>query len=182
MSRLFLIFLCVSMFSFAQKEDLEHFSWEEDKPLVWSDFKGKPNKNSGAAAQTASGISFGFSISKTGSRITKFKADVACLFYPTESWVKNEDATAHILRHEQFHFNITELHARKFRQEITKLKASAQIKTQLNNLYQAMRKASYDMQRRYDKETNHSIDKEQQKAWEIYVSKELKRLEAFKTK
>ena len=173
-------FLLISSFCFSQNQDLETAAWQEDKPLVWKDFKGKPNPNTDAAALTASGISFGFSISKTGNRITGFTADVECIFYPTESWYKIEDANAHILRHEQLHFDITELHARKFRQQISQLKASSRLRGQLNNLYKEISKASSLMQNLYDEETNHSINKVQQKKWDDYIVAELKKLEAFK--
>ncbi|SHH36755.1 DUF922 domain-containing protein [Winogradskyella jejuensis] len=181
MIRLFFALLFVTSFTFAQDKDLETFSWQEDRPLVWADFKGKPNPNTDAAALTASGISFGFSIGKTGNRITDFSTTVECLFYPSESWYKVEDADDHILKHEQLHFNITELHARMFRQQISELRASSQLKTQLNSLYKAISKASYEMQNKYDDETNHSINKEQQAAWQNYITAELKKLEAFKT-
>lgn len=179
----FFTFLIITAFAFGQNQNLETFSWEENKPLVWENFRGKPNPITDAAAQTASGISFGFSISKTGSRITDFTANVECVFYPTESWYKPEDVNAHILRHEQLHFDITELHARRFRQRISKIKASTpRLKKQLNDLYKATRIASSQMQNLYDEETNHSINKEQQKKWDDYIVAELKKLEAFKTR
>ena len=131
---------------------------------------------------TASGVSFGFSIGKTGKKITDFNTNVECVFYPTESWYKDEDANPHILRHEQIHFDITELFTRKFRQQISELRASPKIKNQLNSLYEAISKASSKMQNLYDEETNHSINKVQQKKWDDYIVAELRTLEAFKTK
>ncbi len=115
---------------------------------------------------TASGVSFGFSIGKTGNKITDFNTNVECVFYPTEFWYKDEDANPHILRHEQIHFDITELFTRKFRQQISELRASPKIKNQLNSLYEAISKASSKMQNLYDEETNHSINKVQQKKWD----------------
>ena len=72
--------------------------------------------------------------------------------------------------------------ARKFRQQISKLRASPKIKNQLNSLYKAISKASSKMQNLYDEETNHSINKVQQKKWDDYIVAELRILEAFKTK
>ena len=61
------------------------------------------------------------------------------------------------------------------------MKPSSDIKNRLGSLYKKISKASFDMQSKYDEETNHSINKEQQLAWETYITTELKKLEAFKT-
>lgn len=180
--KIIFFFILISTTCFAQKADDETFSWSEDRSLVWSDFRGQPDLQNDAVASTASGISFGFSINKAGRKITGFTANVECVFYPNTSWHKPEDATAYILKHEQFHFNITELHARKFRKKIKSLKPSSKVQGQLNNLYQAISKASFDMQKQYDAETNHSINKIKQAEWETFIISELKKLEAFKTK
>lgn len=177
----YIVFLFAFTFCFGQNKDLETSSWNESVPIVWKNFKGKIDSNSDAAAQTASGISFGFSIGKTGGRITDFNTTVECLFYPSESWYKPDVVTPHILKHEQLHFDITELHARKFRQQITRVKPSSKLRTELNGLYKTISKASSQMQHKYDRETNHSIDKDQQAAWNLYIARELKKLEAYKT-
>ena len=179
--QIFLLSVCVCLFSFAQNEK-DAMSWNHSKHLTWSDFKGKPNQNSGAAASTASGISFGFSVRRVGNRITQFTTNVECLFYPYESWVKQESANNHILGHEQLHFDITELHTRKFRKQISQMKPSSNIKSRLNTLYKSISKASHDMQKLYDKETNHSINKKMQAYWQTFINKELKKLETYKSK
>lgn len=178
----FLVFFLIFSFSFGQNQNIKTLSWKENRPLAWKDFRGKPKVSTNAAALTASGVSFGFSIGKTGKKITDFNTNVECVFYPTESWYKDEDANPHILRHEQIHFDITELFTRKFRQQISELRASPKIKNQLNSLYKAISKASSKMQNLYDEETNHSINKVQQKKWDDYIVAELRTLEAFKTK
>ncbi|RNC86826.1 MAG: DUF922 domain-containing protein [Winogradskyella sp.] len=180
--RLFIVFLVFVSCVGAQNNDLETMSWNENRPLKFSDFRDRPNPNTDAAALTASGISFGFSINREGSRVTDFSTDVDCVFYPTKSWFKKEHTTQHILKHEQLHFDITELHARMFRQKISQLRPSSQIKSQLNQLYKAISKASSQMQQLYDEETRHSIDRPKQAAWQAYVAAELKKLNAFKTK
>jgi len=177
----FFAFLLFTSIAFSQDKDLETFSWDKNKPLVWKDFKGTPQQNTDATALTASGITFGFSIGKTGNRITDFSTNVECLFYPSESWYKPEDATPHILKHEQLHFDITELYARKFREQISRLKTSSSLRNQLNDLYKSISLASSKMQNLYDEETNHSINREKQTAWNILIAQELKKLEAFKT-
>ena len=182
LTNLKVIFLFAIVSCFAQEDKLKTISWNDRRPLTWEDFKDKPILNSDAAALTASGITFGFSLGKTGNRITDFSTTVDCVFYPEKSWYKIEHGNNHILNHEQLHFNITELHARKFRQKISKLKITPNLRNQLNSLYKANSEESLIMQRLYDSETNHSINKEKQNEWNRYVAAELKKLESYKTR
>lgn len=176
-----LICLLIVVSSFGQQPKLETLSWNEQRLLTWDDFKDMPQPNTNAAALTASGISFGFSVNKTGQKITGFNTNVECVFYPEKSWYKPKLANNYILNHEQMHFNITELHARKFRKQISNTAPNQALKSQLNRLYETITKASVRMQRRYDSETNHSINKEKQQEWDIFITEELKKLDAFKT-
>ncbi|WP_290698527.1 hypothetical protein [Lacinutrix sp.] len=175
-------FLVLVSFLFCFQSDTPEFSWHENRKLNWEDFKGEPDVNSNAAAVTASGITFSYSVEKSSIRgVTGFKTEVFAHFYPEHSWCKKEIADAHILKHEQFHFNITELSVRYFRQHISKLKASEAIAKQLDALHKQANIDLETMQKRYDSETNYSINKEEQLRWVTFVNKELKRLEKFKS-
>lgn len=159
----------------------ETISWNESRKLTWTDFRDAPNRNSGAVALTASGITFGFSIQRSGGRPTSFNTTVESLFYPDKSWYLTDRASTYILGHEQLHFDITELHARKFRQQISQLKVSSSIRAELNRLHNAINRASAEMQNKYDRESNHSIVKEAQVKWQKYITIELKKLNQFKS-
>ncbi|MCC1485404.1 DUF922 domain-containing protein [Winogradskyella immobilis] len=169
-------FLCIGN----SPED-DTISWNENRKLTWADFKDRPNLNSGAVALTASGITFGFSIQKSGGKPVSFNTTVESLFYPDKSWYITERADSYILGHEQLHFDITELHARKFRQQINELKVSSNIRAKLNRLHTSINKASAAMQNKYDRESNHSIIKEAQLRWQKYIAAELEALEEFKS-
>ena len=176
-----LIFLVSCLSVVSNNLDVEKISWSETNKLTWANFKGKPDKASNAAASTASGISFGYKIKTTNNKITGFTTTVNSVFYPTKSWYKVEDATDHILAHEQMHFNITELYARKFRKQLSEVKISTRLKLQLSNLYKSINEASNKMQKFYDKETKHSIDKTKQAEWNTYIRLELQKLDKYKT-
>lgn len=163
----------------AQKEPT--IAWDKNTPLTWADFKDTPNANTDAAALTASGITFGFSIQRTDGIPTSFKTTVECLFYPNKSWYRPDVSNAHILKHEQMHFNITELHTRLFRQQLRKVRVSSNLRNELNALYKSINETLAVMQNQYDAETNHSINKEKQKEWETFILTELKKSEAYKT-
>ena len=155
-------------------------AWSESYKLSWSDFVGSPNQNSDAAATTASGITFGYNAQETNGQIVSFKASVTAHFYPDKSWVKPELATDHILGHEQLHFDITELHARKLRQLISTLEVSNTVAQQLDNLHLNVNKALSDTQRQYDTDSDFSRNKEGQARWQKFVKEELKKLKAYK--
>lgn len=176
-------FLIILSIIFCFKSDSTEFSWQEHRKLIWTDFKGEPDVNSNAAAVTASGISFSYSISKSSvSGVTGFDTKVFAHFYPEESWCKPKLIDNYILKHEQFHFNVTELHVRYLRENISKLKISNTVANQLDALNKQANLALLVMQKQYDAESNYSIDKEGQKKWEAFISKELKRLEKYKSK
>jgi len=156
--------------------------WREDFKLSWKDFKGKKDIETDAVAVTASGITFGYSVRKANARIINFTPVVEAHFYPTKSWVIKEAADDYILAHEQLHFDITELHVRKFRKQLKQVKISSHLNTDLDELHKNINKELAAMQNQYDAESHNSINKEAQAKWIVFVAKELKKYEAFKSK
>lgn len=176
-------FLIIVGFLFCIQSDTPEFSWHENHKLKWANFQGKPDINSNAAAVTASGITFSYSIQKSSIHgVTGFKTKVFAHFYPEHSWCKKELIDDNILKHEQFHFNITELNVRYFRESISKLKTSSSIAKQLDALHKKANKNLEKMQKLYDAESNYSINNVGQQKWITFVNKELKRLEKYKSK
>lgn len=176
-------FLIIIGFLLCFQNETPEFSWHENHKLKWSDFQDVPDVNSNAAAVTASGITFSYSIQKSSVRgITGFKTKVFAHFYPEHSWCKKDLIDDHILNHEQFHFNITELHVRYLRENISKLKASKSIAKELDAVHKQANADLEKMQQLYDSESNYSINKEGQQKWVVFVNKELKRLEKYKSK
>ncbi|MFK7833554.1 MAG: DUF922 domain-containing protein [Winogradskyella sp.] len=157
----------------------ETMSWKETSKLTWADFKGTPDAESDAVALTASGITFGYSVKTDGDRIIDFSTTVESHFYPNKSWYVKDKANNHILRHEQLHFDITELYARTFRQQLTKLQVNQNVKAQMDRLHTSINEAVKETQRRYDSQTKHSMNIQKQKEWEAFIEKELLSLEKF---
>ncbi|TYA71545.1 DUF922 domain-containing protein [Seonamhaeicola marinus] len=167
-------FLCV--------QDEPVISWNDSYKLTWADFKDSPNPNTSAVAITASGISFGYSIKQTDTQVVGFSTEVYAHFYPEQSWYKPERADAHVLAHEQLHFDITELHARKLRYRISQLGISNTIKNKLRQLQKDINTELRALQNKYDSETDHSRNFEAQAQWNAYIAKELKTYSRFKSK
>lgn len=162
--------------------DVDTIEWSESKKLTWEDFKGQKKVNSDAAAVTASGITFSYSVRKTDGRITSFETQVSAHFYPEDSWFIEERCNEHILKHEQLHFDITELHVRIFRYEISRLEVSQNIKSQLNALHKSINKDLADMQHAYDTQSRNSINKEEQAKWNTFVAEHLEKFKEYKSR
>lgn len=162
--------------------DDEVISWRDDIKLTWNEFKGAPKNNHSAVAVTASGITFEFSVNETDSRIVSFDAKVYAHFYPNKSWYVKKEGSDHILAHEQLHFDITELYARKFRKQIAQLKVTNNLKTELRALHSQINREVAIAQNTYDKESDNSVNREFQAKWATYVKQELAKLEAYKSK
>lgn len=176
MAKLLFILCC-----FVCVQDEPVMSWNASYKLSWSDFKGQPNHKVSAVAITASGISFGFSVRETDDEVVGFTTEVFSHFYPEQSWYKPNLADNHVLGHEQLHFDITELHVRKFRQRISGLKVSNTIKNELRQLNKTINKELAIMQDKYDAETNYSRHLENQAKWKIYIADELNKLSKYKS-
>lgn len=174
----FVFVLCIS----GLLNDGETIQWNESKKLSWRDFRGPVESDSDAAAVTASGITFSYSVRKTDDRITDFEAMAEAHFYPESSWFIKERCSDHILAHEQLHFDITELHVRMFRYRLSKLEVSQIIKSQLVTLHKAINKELAEMQYQYDTQSQNSINKEEQAKWATYVTENLRKFEAYKSR
>ncbi|MGJ8593336.1 MAG: DUF922 domain-containing protein [Aquaticitalea sp.] len=157
-------------------------SWRDDLKLTWTDFKGPPKAHKYAVAVTASGITFEFSVKELNAEIISFDTKVEAHFYPDKSWYIKKEGTPQILAHEQLHFDITELYARKFRQQIAQLKVNGKLKTQLRELHLNINKELALAQNLYDQETDNSVNRDFQAKWVLYVEQELAKLEAYKSK
>lgn len=173
----------ISFFLFFISPDYEDsLIWSDNVKLTWEDFKGEKNIETDAVAVSASGITFAYKVKKAKGQIIDFTANIEAHFYPHKSWVIKELADDYILAHEQLHFDITELHVRKFKKQIGTVKASKKLGNDLNRLHRNINKELDVMQNQYDKESNNSINKDAQSKWSLFVTKELKKYEVFKAK
>lgn len=152
--------------------------WRANRPLTWDDFKSRPATDQ-LAALTSSSID-----AKVGCVDYVFSAQVRAVFVPTESWVRYpKQATANLLRHEQLHFDLTEVHARLLRQKLSTVKLDCEkLQPAFNNLTKVAFLAWQREEGRYDQETNHGLNQPRQQAWEQQVQQRLQQLEAFALK
>lgn len=180
MKRVVLTFLLFcSTFLFAQR-DKEKIQWDQDRPLTWSDFKGKPSPSNDFKASTNSGMSISWSLSKRGNKEALKDYEVKANFYPNSSW-KRENITRkeYILAHEQLHFDISELHARKLRKALSEYEGGKNLQKELTAIYRKYEKERSNMQNALDVESDHSRIEQEELKWRDFVQKELQKYSKY---
>ncbi|UII80225.1 DUF922 domain-containing protein [Flagellimonas sp. CMM7] len=164
-----LLFLC--FFGYAQEIE-EGILWDSSERLTWADFRGKVPPAAVPAATTASGISYKYSANLIHHEV-ELDFEVNAFFYPNESWYKPEICDDLILSHEQLHFDISELFARKMRDKLKRTSFSDNVKAEIRKIYKEILKELEDFQDLYDWETSFSRNAEKQLEWNKKIAKAL---------
>ena len=155
----FLILLLFPSVLFSQSSNEEVLEWDPSRKLSWADYKARPNPDSDAAASTTTYLGINYNIT---SRSFSYK--IYSRFSKTRSWGLHK--TAYILSHEQGHFDIAEVFARKLHKKMSEFKFDKRTyQKDLEKIYRDVTKEKEDTQNQYDKETNHSINKTEQLLW-----------------
>jgi predicted secreted Zn-dependent protease len=141
-----------------QTESNDMLTWSS-KRLSWDDYKAKPDPDSDAAASTATVLSIDYSISSKS-----FGYKIKSYFSKARSWGLHK--TDYILRHEQGHFDIAEIYARKLHKRMQEYVFNKRTyQKDLKKIYEDVAEEKSEMQEEYDKETRHSINREKQAEW-----------------
>ncbi|WP_177204535.1 DUF922 domain-containing protein [Hymenobacter arizonensis] len=152
--------------------------WSADRRLTVADFQSRPKPYEKLAALTTTDIKAG-----AACRDFVFSGTVKATFDPSASWFRDpKNYTPQLLRHEQLHFDLTEVYARLLRQKLVVFQAKvdcAKLQPAFNNLTKGIY-AEWDReQNRYDAETNHGLNAVRQDYWEKQTQVRLAQLEAF---
>lgn len=150
-------------------EDNGIIMWSDNVLLNWNDFKGPVAEDMKWGAVTVSFLAYRI--------IEKNKTMVIACFNKDQSWHVYERPD--LLRHEQYHFNITEICAREMRKLVSEKKLQPKT-NEFIDLYAAQTKVCNAMQKEYDDITYHGQNKEQQALQEKLIDEKLKALEAFR--
>jgi hypothetical protein len=144
--------------------------WEQDRLLSWKDYLG--NRPGGAQYAAMTNISLQCEILSSNSIL------VSNCMVKEKSWVREKSKSSYILNHEQYHFNLAEVFARKMRKEFTDL--STVNYHIVDSIFQKVY-SDYDAaQVRYDDETLHSQVNAEQIKWQDKIDEELAVLDAYK--
>lgn len=146
------------------------------KKLSWNDFKGIPESFSNFDACINWGIYYNYTIQEKcinpntsneilHSKIAKVNLNVSCRMLETSWYIKGKE-TEHLLIHEFGHLLIAYLFAENFVKDVEKKffpleKIDEALKKVFNDIFEEC----VEYQNKYDKDTNHSLNKEIQKKW-----------------
>ncbi len=147
--------------------------YDANRKLNWTDFRGAPDANVVAAAQTDAGFGYNSSYSYADGKGT-LTITVYCDFNKNTSWFKPEGKNDYILKHEQHHFDIAYLCTMQF---IDRLRKGTYTTTNYHQLigsaYKECATTLNAMQNQYDNETQHGIIKDKQQEWNDKIEKQL---------
>jgi hypothetical protein len=182
MKRSYVLFglIFVASFSlFSQQSCIKQDSipWNKNYRLKWSDFKGKPDTLSKEDAACAASIYVKGFRDKGLPNFLVYNS-----FMKNDAWTRDSTSVM-LLQHEQLHFDIAEVYARKIRKAVDSLRRK-QIKT-INSYSVEITKllSMFEMTGKlYDEQTSHGIYGNQQSEWRQKILKELEALNDYKTK
>ena len=141
------------------EETGDYLPWANVRPLTWDDFLCEPKRNSDAVALTSTALGISYNVSSN-----QLNYEITCSFSKVKSWGLLK--TPYILAHEQGHFDITEIYARKLHKELLDYKFNRKtFRQDVNVIYDRVVKEKENLQFAYDGLTDHSRNKTVQKEW-----------------
>lgn len=155
------------------EETAEYLPWANARPLTWDDFLCEPKRNTDAVALTITALGISYNVSNN-----HLNYEITCSFSKVKSWGILK--TPYILAHEQGHFDITEIYARKLHKELLDYKFNRRtFRQDVNIIYDRVVKEKENLQFAYDGLTDHSRNKTVQKEWLEKIQELLIQTEAY---
>lgn len=153
--------------------------WSSKNKLRWNDFKGRvpaEEQQTSTKAVCPYGI---LSSPLRENEILRYK--VRLVFYKNRAWTK--DTSEIVLEHEQLHFDMAEIYARKMRKAIhdVLLKNKNPTSSDYGQVIKGGLEEDDKRQNAYDNETVHGLIRASQHKWEKQIRLELEQLKEYAT-
>jgi hypothetical protein len=176
--RLTVLIIAVLLFAFTLPEEKNILVWNQDRPLTWDDFRGRPAKRFSAASTTYDIFKYLKPENERSATVT-----VEAVFFCDKSWKKVSWINNSVLVHEQKHFDIAELYARQLRQRISSVKYRnyEDLKHKSDSVYTVIDKEMDVYQDKYDDETDASMNGDKQREWNKKIMDEITQLDSYKS-
>ena len=146
--------------------------YDVNRPLKWTDFRGKPH-NSKYAAEIFASMGYDEDV-KLQNGVICIKLDMKVYVPKSACWVRSDEVNSGSLSHEQHHFDIVKIVAEHFKQRILNTKLDIDnYDAPINMAYLDALREVYNLQKQYDRETAHSLNTYQQQQWDLRIEKEL---------
>lgn len=174
--KVFLILLFLPLLAVPADSD-NKIRWTENHRLTWDYFRGAIDPNRHPNTQAVAKVMIELN---TTVRDFRVEFEATSYFVKDGSWTINT-TSSHVLNHEQIHFDISEVFARKLRKRLSEIKGLTHrnIQERVNAVYQEVQRAHDDFQKRYDRETDHSNNHRMQEKWNKLVSDLLAQYSAY---
>ncbi|MCX8524743.1 DUF922 domain-containing protein [Chryseobacterium formosus] len=170
-----IVFLLVFNILSAQK-----INWSEDQKLVWDNFKSKTNHLGGSTVVAYTHCGWEYSAITSSDPKVPVKIEIQTIFNEDKSWKDVKRIDDYVLVHEQKHFDIAEIHARKLRKEVSeKIKTTSDYNKFFKTIYAKISSEYKQFQTTYDRITEHGMNKEKQAEYSILISEELEKLKNY---
>jgi hypothetical protein len=153
-----------------------------DKRLEWSNFSEDNSYEKYGNYYSKLHWEYLLYFNKLDSIDNQIQIFIGAFIVPNLCWVsKHAVGNYDVLRHEQLHFDIAELFARKFRYDLLQRQiALKKYKKVINKLKNSYYFDLTKMQQYYDDDTNHGTDTKRQVWWQTNIFLQLKELELYK--
>ena len=152
--------------------DEEVIPWTDHR-LCWDDFLCEPRRGTDAVASTSTSLGIAYQVQHG-----KLSYNVTCNFSKLKSWGLMR--TEYILAHEQGHFDITEVYARKLHEALANYTFNKRsFKKDITDIYNRIVQEKEDCQERYDSESDHSRNRKLQLEWLKHIQTMLEETEEF---
>lgn len=156
----------------------KEIEWSPSRKLTWEDFKGEPRTSLDVGAESACGF---FIEINQATVFNKPKLATRTTFDCSLSWVNtNQKGRQDLLQHEQAHFDLCEIYARRLKKRLIENKLTgAKIKRDLNTIFMQVHREYVKRQNAYDRETDFSRNSEKQAEWLKIINDELQALNSY---
>lgn len=179
------MFLLIFSTCFAQDKNNSFIDWQKDvlTPSSFTIIPDNTDTGKAGAAVKARFLYHYYVKPKSNGAPSQVNFSVRTILAQEGTWMKAglvKDTS--LLRHEQTHFDLAELYARKITKAIAEKKASKNIKEELLNITSLFGAELEKQQKLYDEQTEHGLKKQEQAAWQEFITQELEKHEAYASK
>lgn len=166
-----------------QQAQIDQFGQNEEGTIPWSNdcltfesFIGPIDSSSMDAAHSRIGAQLYIEASND---IKTIHIAVTATFYPDSSWMKVRDKW--LLNHEQGHFDLCEVYARRIRREISKITSTDYyaVSQSVVHIYNMFRNQEADAHQKYDAETEYGVNHAAQERWSKLIDTQLRESDRY---
>lgn len=166
--------------TFLKAQVPKHYKvWSDTVILEWEDFKGKAKLSNSDGFSAVSVVGIYKNLELSGNLV---EINTVSYFDKNRSWENKNNRRTNGIIHEQTHFDIGELYARKFRREILSIKNRKdyrKISHKIEKMYKSTFQNYSEFQDQYDEETEHSLNEQKQEEWNNRIANELVELREY---